>query len=449
MKSLKALGLVIVPAAMALGLAIAAPPVQAMVLQTVDIDGKPAHPRWAENDMPVFKLNDRPFNLLPNLSRTSAPMGAIEAAAKSWAIGPVHITLNGTTASNDIAADGVNLLTFADSPRNRELTANAWAGTMNWSKREGDHQRMIEADIVMSPAQVFSTTGLAEEGDLQGILAHEFGHVLGEEHSPDYAATMFPGGEDGQFTLRTLDPDDVAGIRALYLGDTGPTYGALSGHVQAANGAPVFGAHVTAVDAEGIVQAGGLTDRDGNFTIPGLAPGAYQAYAEPLDLPMVPGDLGDAYFHDRMHPINVTFRTGFFGGNATPRTAKVEAAKTTALEPIVVDASQPGINPIAFLWTDDFKYLHSLVAPIRLGQPLYFFLVGYGLERVPSPGFRVSSPGIAIDYSSIERGVFNNGTPYIQFTFQLAPRTPPGARSVYLAVQNERAALTGVIEPAS
>jgi hypothetical protein len=89
------------------------------------------------------------------------------------------------------------------------------------------------------------------------------------------------------------------------------------------------------------------------------------------------------------------------------------------------------------------------VAPIRLGQPLYFFLVGYGLERVPSPGFRVSSPGIAIDYSSIERGVFNNGTPYIQFTFQLAPRTPPGARSVYLAVQNERAALTGVIEPAS
>jgi hypothetical protein len=434
-----------------LGLALllmgAGTPVRAFVLQSEEVGGKLVHPRWDPDGMPVrFQLNGRPFNLLPNLTRTSNPLGAVQAALQSWAIGPVRLTQEGTVATTEPGKDGINLITFADSSRNRELTANAWAVTLNWFDRKGNELRMTEADLVMSPGQVFSTTGSAEFGDLQGIVTHELGHAIGLEHTPIGSATMFPGGEEGQFTLRTLDPDDIAAVRELYVGETGPDYGAITGQVLAGGDQPVFGAHVTAVDSEGIVQAGGLTDREGNFVIPSLPGGAYQLYAEPLDGPMIPNDLNGSYFANRSHPLSLSFHTTFLGGNASPTTARVEVGKSTVLDPIRVDGTAPGINPDGFVWTDDFKAFHSLVAPLRPGRPIYLLVLGRGLERVPTGGFRASSPSVAIDYAGVARDVLNDGTPFVILPIQRTAGARPGARSLYLAVGAERAALTGILE---
>jgi hypothetical protein len=52
--------------------------------------------------------------------------------------------------------------------------------------------------------------------DLDSLLTHEAGHLLGMAHTLDKTATMFAGYQEGTNTLRTLAPDDVEGICAIY-----------------------------------------------------------------------------------------------------------------------------------------------------------------------------------------------------------------------------------------
>jgi hypothetical protein len=79
---------------------------------------------------------------------------------------------------------------------------------------------MLDADLAFnSQDYVFVTDPPAssQEVDLVAVLTHEIGHVLGLGHSDVPTATMRP--ETLGFAtpdLRSLDPDDVAGICAIY-----------------------------------------------------------------------------------------------------------------------------------------------------------------------------------------------------------------------------------------
>ncbi len=79
--------------------------------------------------------------------------------------------------------------------------------------------------------------------DVVGVAAHEFGHALGLGHSNVGSATMWPSYISG---ARTLDADDIAGVRTLYPGggtSTGPT---ISGTVRESNGTGAANVVVTA-----------------------------------------------------------------------------------------------------------------------------------------------------------------------------------------------------------
>ncbi|HEU4383895.1 MAG TPA: matrixin family metalloprotease [Anaeromyxobacteraceae bacterium] len=52
--------------------------------------------------------------------------------------------------------------------------------------------------------------------DVRNVVTHEAGHVLGLGHSEVSAATMYPSALSGETAKRTLDPDDVAGLCAIY-----------------------------------------------------------------------------------------------------------------------------------------------------------------------------------------------------------------------------------------
>ena len=53
--------------------------------------------------------------------------------------------------------------------------------------------------------------------DIQGIACHEYGHALGLQHSAEPEATMFAGiPTDDAISHRSLHPDDIAGIQAIY-----------------------------------------------------------------------------------------------------------------------------------------------------------------------------------------------------------------------------------------
>ena len=52
--------------------------------------------------------------------------------------------------------------------------------------------------------------------DVQGIAVHEYGHALGLGHSAVGGATMFPSAGSGDTSLRSISPDDIAGLQAIY-----------------------------------------------------------------------------------------------------------------------------------------------------------------------------------------------------------------------------------------
>ena len=78
------------------------------------------------------------------------------------------------------------------------------------------------------------------ETDVIGVSAHEFGHAIGIDHTPINAATMFASYTDGDESIRTLHPDDIAATQTLYgfngsindepeINDVDPSEGPTSG----------------------------------------------------------------------------------------------------------------------------------------------------------------------------------------------------------------------------
>ena len=57
--------------------------------------------------------------------------------------------------------------------------------------------------------------GCSAEYDIDGIMTHETGHIIGFGHSSVQGATMYPSVAACDFSPRTLATDDVNGRKDL------------------------------------------------------------------------------------------------------------------------------------------------------------------------------------------------------------------------------------------
>jgi hypothetical protein len=435
--------------ALALGLglaALSAGSASAYVLQRGQFQGdqKWYQVRWPQQTRQVrFVLNDRPLELLPNLASNSTPLEAVETALRSWALAPVGMYFDGTVADTDANdEDDLNLITFADTTVNREeldRTGNAVALTSTWARldRDAEQWTIRDTDILLNPGERFATDGRAGAYDVQAVLTHELGHALGLDHSPIAAATMYPLVGTGRVTARTLEPDDLAGMQALYrVKDAGR--GSVSGKVQTRTGAAVFGAHVVATAADGRVLVGALTERDGSFTLSGLPPGEVRIHAEPLHEPATAGYFGRYY-----EEANEALRPAFAGGSRVGTSAVVTAGKVSTVAAIRVEPKAPRLNLLFVDWlsaNDTFRVQPGAVS-IPAGQRADLVIGGDGLDDVTAIGFS----GTDIDFDPADVGLYetSGGTLIFIIPLQVRAGAAPGARNIYLESDEEVAVLAG------
>lgn len=294
------------------------------------------------NPQTIFTTNQTPAGSLNEIE------AVIEQSESVWSGVPATSLSSSSFApvtrvatANICGADGVNSICF-DQPDmgftpgvlafTRVITADA-IGIQLGSVVSTQVGQILDADIYFSPSDssvTFATPSALSANpksyDLESLMIHEFGHLLGFGHSAVWSAMMFPfAAAPGTFAGErptALQPDapladdDRAGLRTLYTDTNDTTYvGSIQGQVLPANplslpSTPagvtgIFGAHVVAVDVSSgnaigtlggwSCAAPGPTQFDGSYLIQHLPVGhSYTVYAEALDGAVAPANVSTA-----------------------------------------------------------------------------------------------------------------------------------------------------------
>jgi Matrixin len=248
----------------------------------------------------------------------------VERAFATWEAVPtasVSFQFVGFTSALPSQEDDLTVLGFEAEP-DMERVLGATSFVVDFTT--GD---ILESDVFFNTIFLWSVAPAGESGrfDLRSVALHEIGHVIGLGHSAlgeteirptggrrvlASSAVMFPISlGPGSVADRTLQPDDVAGVSALYPGGGfDQNTGAIEGRVRRPTRG-VLGAHVAAFSLKDGTLIGGFSLGDeGEFQIKGLAPGAYVIRVEPLDDADIdsffePGDVDinfQATFYDRL-----------------------------------------------------------------------------------------------------------------------------------------------------
>lgn len=182
---------------------------------------------WKEKEISIA-ISDSFFGEIPNIKAGSDISGAIERSLASWerALGitflPSYSSLEDVSPSG-AAGDGISLITAAATNDNIRIfgpnTADIPAATRIFYDAEGN---ITEADIVLNPLFQFSTDGTFGTYDLESVLVHEIGHLLGLDHVPVPGSVMSGHlGRNGlygvtHFSQRKLTAADRVLGRSLY-----------------------------------------------------------------------------------------------------------------------------------------------------------------------------------------------------------------------------------------
>ncbi|HYC89718.1 MAG TPA: matrixin family metalloprotease [Thermoanaerobaculia bacterium] len=161
---------------------------------------------WAQTPVPVRVYTGGNSTITDGDGGVTAVNGAIRA----WAVSG-----NGTT--NQAAVRGQAPATIMLNNNGRICTGSCLAATLTGYYTGNT---IYDADVYTNTRYSFYSSrendGCSGEFDIDGIMVHEVGHVIGLGHSNVAGATMYPSVSSCNSANRTLEADDIAGMNALY-----------------------------------------------------------------------------------------------------------------------------------------------------------------------------------------------------------------------------------------
>ncbi len=249
---------------------------------------RPPNLQW-QSSKPIRIALSRSFENSQSILRGSDVNGALLRSLATWesAAGVKFEVVDSddlNVSPAGISGNRINLITIAGTAQNvlffSKEANEAPAATRLFFDRKGF---ITEADIALNTSEIFSTSGAFGTYDLESILLHEIGHLLGLEHSdlPGSVMSSFIR-KNGVLSLgadhqRTLSRSDVASARSMYGSSVVECCGSVSGRLTLKSGKPAANSHVWIEDGDdGRFVTGSRTDESGNFLIKGIESGQYR-----------------------------------------------------------------------------------------------------------------------------------------------------------------------------
>lgn len=164
---------------------------------------------FAYSFMTGGKLNTVPISMYVHTGVNSSYIPSIQSAMSTWngAGKGTLITYAGTRPGLPLNNDGINMITSGYMG-----TQYALAVTTIWHDSSGT---IHGADVDINISHPYSTALQATLFDLESVMTHELGHVVGLNHSSHNEATMFSSISKNEKIKRSLHQDDISGLTAL------------------------------------------------------------------------------------------------------------------------------------------------------------------------------------------------------------------------------------------
>jgi hypothetical protein len=250
-----------------------APAVAQVFVLTRTSSGTPL--RWRADPVP-FVISSGGSVTLPASERARAlDVRAVRRAFQTWeavALSKLRFTYRGLVAPESVpdSQDGVNSVSFFAAAIPPELIDTVAVTSVVYSDRSG---QILDADIYVNERDFrFSTFFAGDRVDLESVILHEVGHLLGLDHTCGVAgevapscddpalvadpsrrtaifgSVMFPTRGPGEALRRALTRDDELGVEFLYPAP-----------------APMPGPQVTGVEPRIVRAAGALSVSGASF----------------------------------------------------------------------------------------------------------------------------------------------------------------------------------------